>query len=306
MSRSRTVALTALAPVAWGTTYLVTTEFLPPGRPLFAAAARSLPVGVVLVLRTRRLPRGEWWWKAGVLGALNIGAFFPLLFVAAYRLPGGVAATSVALQPLVAAGVAAVVIREPITRRTVLGALTGLFGVALLALQPGARLDAIGLLAAGAATASMSTGVVLAKHWGRPVDITTFAGWQLLVGGSLISATAVLVEGAPPRVDGTQLAGLSWIALVTTGLAYTVWMRGVQALPIATTSMLTLISPVVASVLGWWVLDQVLSPVQLLGAALVAGAVAGPQLRRQSASGRSGDAVPTATPLDPPPVCAGR
>ena len=41
-------ATTALAPAAWGTTYLVTTELLPPGRPLLAGALRALPAGLVL------------------------------------------------------------------------------------------------------------------------------------------------------------------------------------------------------------------------------------------------------------------
>jgi len=50
----------------------------------------------LLLTLTRRLPRGSWWWRAAVLGLLNFGAFFPLLFFAAYRLPGGVAATEVA------------------------------------------------------------------------------------------------------------------------------------------------------------------------------------------------------------------
>ncbi len=98
--------ITGLAPAAWGLTYIVTTELLPPGRPLLAATLRALPAGLALAAITRRRPTGSWWWKAAVLGVLNIGAFFVLLFVAAYRLPGGVAATLGSIQPLVAAGLA--------------------------------------------------------------------------------------------------------------------------------------------------------------------------------------------------------
>jgi drug/metabolite transporter (DMT)-like permease len=78
-------------PAVWGTTYIVTTELLPPGRPLLTAALRALPAGLLLLAVTRRLPHGDWWWRAAVLGTLNIGAFFALLFISAYRLPGGVA-----------------------------------------------------------------------------------------------------------------------------------------------------------------------------------------------------------------------
>jgi drug/metabolite transporter (DMT)-like permease len=78
----RAVAIAAMAPTAWGTTYLVTTELLPANRPFLAAALRALPAGLLLLAFTRTLPRGRWWAKAAVLGMLNIGAFFALLFTA--------------------------------------------------------------------------------------------------------------------------------------------------------------------------------------------------------------------------------
>ena len=54
-------ALTALVPAIWGSTYLVTTELLPPDRPLLASTVRALPAGLVLVAAARALPRGAWW-----------------------------------------------------------------------------------------------------------------------------------------------------------------------------------------------------------------------------------------------------
>ena len=86
---------TAIGPVIWGSTYIVTTELLPPDRPFTAALLRTLPAGLLLVLWCRRWPAwgdGVGWWRLLVLAALNIGVFQALLFVAAYRLPGGVAA----------------------------------------------------------------------------------------------------------------------------------------------------------------------------------------------------------------------
>ncbi len=85
MKRLATVALTALAPISWGSTYAVATELLPPDRPLFTGVMRALPAGLLLTALARTLPKGEWWWKSAVLGTLNIGAFFPLLFLSAYR-----------------------------------------------------------------------------------------------------------------------------------------------------------------------------------------------------------------------------
>lgn len=55
-----TALVTAVAPTVWGTTYLVTTELLPPGHPMFAALTRSLPAGLIALVLSRRLPRGRW------------------------------------------------------------------------------------------------------------------------------------------------------------------------------------------------------------------------------------------------------
>jgi len=107
-------ALTALAPAVWGTTYIVTTKLLPPGYPVFGAMMRSLPAGLLALVLARRLPRGAWWGKSLVLGGLNIGAFFPLLFLGAERLPGGVAAAVAGAQPLIVLALGSLVLHDRI------------------------------------------------------------------------------------------------------------------------------------------------------------------------------------------------
>src|SRR4051812_41323497 len=102
----RDVLLTAFAPAIWGSTYIVATELLPPDRPFTAALLRALPAGLLLVLFSRRLPARSEWGRLLVLSALNIGFFQALLFVAAYRLPGGLAAVVGAIQPLLVMGLA--------------------------------------------------------------------------------------------------------------------------------------------------------------------------------------------------------
>jgi probable blue pigment (indigoidine) exporter len=274
----RLTAVTALAPAAWGTTYLVTTELLPPGRPLLAATVRALPVGLLLVALGRQLPRGSWWWKAFVLGTLNIGAFFALLFVAAYRLPGGVAATLGAVQPLLVAALAVPLLGQRLTGRTLAFGLTGVLGVALLVLRGDAALDGPGLLAGLAGTASMAAGVVLTKRWGRPVPLFSFTGWLLASGGLVLLPAALVVEGLPPAVTGPNLAGFAYLALVTTGLGYAVWLRGIERLPATNVSFLGLMSPVVATLAGWIALEQGLTGWQLVGMLLALGSLVLAQL----------------------------
>ncbi|WP_218158580.1 hypothetical protein [Streptosporangium canum] len=59
----RWALVTAIAPVAWGTNYFVTHRFLPSGYPLYGAAIRALPAGLLLLLVSGKRPRGSWWWK---------------------------------------------------------------------------------------------------------------------------------------------------------------------------------------------------------------------------------------------------
>ena len=58
------VLVTAIAPIAWGSTYFVTHEYLPADAPLWGSVIRALPAGLVLLLIGRRLPRGRWWWRS--------------------------------------------------------------------------------------------------------------------------------------------------------------------------------------------------------------------------------------------------
>ncbi|GJF28077.1 ABC transporter permease [Kitasatospora sp. NE20-6] len=290
-NRPATLLLTALAPSVWGTTYYVTTEFLPPGRPLLAAVVRALPAGLLLVAATRRLPAGAWWWRSLVLGTLNIGIFLALLFVAAYRLPGGVAATVGALQPLLAALLSAGLLGIRPTRRTLLAGLAGVLGVGLLVLRSTARLDAVGLAAALGSAAVMATGVVLSKRWTPSAPVLATTGWQLVAGGLVLLPVALLVEGPPPAVlTAGNLLGYAWLSVVGAALAYTLWFRGIRALPPTDVTFLGLLSPVVATAVGLLALGQGLTAAQAAGGVLVLGALVAAQWRTAPA------ARPGATP----------
>ena len=267
------LAVTALAPAAWGMTYLVTTELLPPGQPLTNGALRATSAGVLLALLTRVRPHGIWWWRAAVLGTLNVGAFFALLFVAADRLPGGVAATLGAVQPLVVAALGAVVLGERAGAATLVAGVLGIAGVALLVLRPSARLDAVGVAAGIAGALCMASGVVLTKRWGRPVGLLAATSWQLVAGGIVLAPLALAVDGVPPWPSTANLAGYAWFATFGTSVAYVLWFRGVGLLPVGRVSLLGLVSPLVATAAGWIVLEQSLTPWQLLGAGLVVTAV---------------------------------
>lgn len=268
------VLATCLPPMLWGTTYVVTTLLLPADHALWSGVLRALPAGLLLLAFGRRMPRGDWWWKASVLGVLNIGAFFPLLFLAAYTLPGGIAAIFGAASPLVIAALALPLLSERPTAWRLLWGVLAVVGVAMMVLAPGVELNALGVLAGAAAPLSMAVGTVLSKRWGRPVGPVPYAGWQLTAGGLVIIPLALAVEGGPPRLDGAALVGYAWLGLLGAALAYVLWFRGVGRMPAGAVAFLPLISPLVAAVLGLLVLDETLTPFQGAGFLLALLAVA--------------------------------
>jgi probable blue pigment (indigoidine) exporter len=282
LRNSRSILLvTAITPVIWGTTYVVTTEFLPADRPLLAGVLRALPAGILLIAVTRRLPVGSWWWRSLVLGTLNIGAFFALLFVAAYRLPGGVAATVGAVQPIIVGLLAFALLHTPLSLRTMLTAVAGIAGVGLLVLRAEARLDGWGVAAALGGAVVMAFGVVLSKKWTTDAPLLAVTGWQLAAGGLVLLPVAALVEGSLPALTATNVLGYVYLATIGSALAYALWFRGIRRLTPTSVTFLGLLSPVVATLIGWLVLGQTLSPLQLLGGAIVLAAILTAQLPRR-------------------------
>ena len=273
MSRSTDLILTALAPAIWGSTYFVTTEFLPQGYPVTLAVLRALPAGLLLLLLVRHLPPRAWWGRVLLLGAFNFAIFWALLFVAAYRLPGGVAATLGATQPLIVLGLARLAMGHPIRALSVLAALAGLGGVALLVLQPGAALDPLGIAAGLGGAASMAAGTVFSRKWQPPVPPLTFTAWQLTAGGLLLIPVALLSEPTLPALTTENIGGLLYLGLIGAALTYLLWFRGVARIEPGAISMLGMMSPVTAVLLGWSLLGQALNPVQMAGAVTVLGSV---------------------------------
>ncbi|BAS42642.1 MAG: EamA family transporter [Klebsiella michiganensis] len=261
--------LTALAPVIWGSTYIVTSQFLPPDRPFIAALLRVLPAGIALLIWSRRLPVRAEWWKLIVTGILNIGAFQALLFIAAYRLPGGLAAVIGAIQPLLVMLLAWCVDRQRSPWLAVLSALMGIAGMAMLLLSPQTTLEPLGITAAFLGAMSMALGTWLSRRWAIALPVVALTGWQLLIGGIVLAPMAFLVDPPLHHVTLTQAAGYLWLCVAGAMLAYGLWFRGIGRLSPVAVSAMSLLSPVTAVLLGWIFLGQKIEGMALVGLVIV-------------------------------------
>ncbi len=267
---------TAIGPVIWGSTYIVTTELLPPDRPFTAALLRTLPAGLLLVLWCRRGPAwgdGVGWLRLLVLASLNIGAFQALLFVAAYRLPGGVAAVVGAVGPLVVMGLTWTLdhLRPPAL--ALVAGVLGVMGMAALLLSPGARWDMVGVAAALVGTLCMAAGTFWSRRWRSDLPVLAFTGWQLLAGGVMLAPVAWAVDPPLPALTATHIAGYLYLSLAGALVAYALWFRGIARLPSVAVSSLGLLSPVTAVLLGWVLLGQAMTGVSLVGMLVVLASI---------------------------------
>ncbi len=259
---------TALAPAIWGSSYIVTTSLLPGQSPLLVALLRALPAGLILLLLVRQLPPLNWIPRLLILATLNFSLFWTLLFVSAYRLPGGVAATLGATQPLLVVFLSAYALKTPIRPTALLAASLGIMGVALLVLTPEAKLDMWGALAGLGGAASMAAGVVLTRKWQPPVPPLTFTAWQLTAGGLLLIPFAAPTLGDILSLTGANLLGLAYMSLIGGALTYILWFRGLARIEPAKVSLLGVLSPLTAVILGWVLLAQDLTLMQIAGASL--------------------------------------
>jgi hypothetical protein len=278
--------LTALAPMIWGSTYIVTSQLLPPDRPFTAACIRALPAGVLLLLFTSRMFRREEGRRAGglsrfvrllILAALNIGVFQALLFVAAYRLPGGLAAVLGSVQPLIVMLLVWAVDGVRPLAATLLSAVAGVIGMAMLLLSPQTVFDGLGIGAALLGAVCMATGVWLTRRWQMDMPVLALTGWQLLLGGLMLLPLALWVDLPLPVLTPVQWGAYAYLCVAGALVAYALWFRGLGRLPVEAAASLGLLSPLMAVLLGWVLLGQSITGVAGVGLVIVLASVFGVQ-----------------------------
>jgi probable blue pigment (indigoidine) exporter len=138
---------------------------------------------------------------------------------------------------------------------------------------------------------------VLARRWSDGTPLLAVTAWQLLVGGTVLTIAAGLVEGAPPAIDGPALAGFAFTSLVATAIAYLCWFGGLARLRAATVGVVGLLNPVTGVLLGAAVLGERLTLAQAGGVALVLVGILATTLSRAPSAPRVA-AQSVAPPVD--------
>ncbi|MCP4071842.1 MAG: DMT family transporter [Hyphomicrobiales bacterium] len=106
------------------------------------------------------------------------------------------------------------------------------------------------------------------ERWGNLETPLALAAWQLCLGGLALLPVAQHFEELPPVPSRLNLIGPGYLVLAGTALAYWFWTRGVMRLG-ADVTFLVLLSPLVATIPGTAFLDEIFTPVQFAGVALI-------------------------------------
>jgi drug/metabolite transporter (DMT)-like permease len=273
-SRIGWLLITAIAPIAWGSSYVVTRQFLPSESPLWGGLLRALPAALILLVISRRLPTGSWWWRSLLLGALNVGGFFVLIYIAGQRLPSSLAATLMSTSALVMMLFAWAMLRQRPRMIAALGATVGLVGVGVMLGLGGGPVDLWGVAASLVAMTASSFGYVLTARWGSGIPAITMSSWQLTGGAVVLIPVAILVEGAPPALTPSSALGFAYLTVIATAVAYVAWFTGLRHLPAGVVGVVGLLNPVTGVALGVAIAGEAFGLTQGIGLALVLGGIA--------------------------------
>ncbi|GGL21435.1 EamA family transporter [Halarchaeum grantii] len=272
-----TAAMFVALAAFWGTSFVAIETGLHAFPPLLFAGLRyAIAGGIVLlyaVLTTDRwLPRsrGEWL-SVGVSGVLVIALYHALLYLGELHVSGAVAAVVISIAPVLTAVFASVLLPdESLGRVELVGFGLGVLGVAVIAAPSG---DAIGaatvvpvLLILGGAVA-FALGGVLTRPLKTSLPLRSMQAWTMLLGAGVLFAGAAL--------RGESVAAIHWTPNAIVSLVYLTVVSGVVAFLIyfelldragpSTVHLVSYLEPVVATLMSFAVLGDVVGPRALVG-----------------------------------------
>jgi len=231
---------------------------------------------------------GEWprgpalWGHIAVSGLLVHGAYLGGVFYGIYLgMPAGLASLLVGLQPLLTAGLAGPLLGERLAMRQWLGLALGLAGVILVLggkLDPGESLfQGFGLGALGAvlvALLGISGGTLYQKRYCTGMPLLSGTVVQYLAAATLLGLGALLFEERDVEWSATFAMTLGWLVLVLSISAILLLMALIKRGEASRVASLFYLVPPVTALQAWWLFDEALPPVSLLGMAIaIAGVV---------------------------------
>jgi drug/metabolite transporter (DMT)-like permease len=296
-----TTAAISVTLVLWASAFVAIrhlgTSVSPGALSLGRLLVASLVLGAMLLTRPRRWPTPQDLPLLLTCGVLWFGVYNVALNAAEQRIDAGTAAMLVQIGPIIVALLAAVFLGEALTRWLVVGAVVGFAGVAVIGLSSSAHAtgDLGGVLLAVLAAVTYGAGVVTQK----PL-LSRLPGLEVTFLACVIGAvvclpfTSDLVESA--RGASAQTLWLVvYLGVFPTAIAFSTWAWALSRTNAGSLALTTFLVPVIATGLGWLLLDELPAPAAYVGGALcVAGVVTTRRRARRHADDDAGDDIGSA------------
>ena len=276
--RYGTAVLFVLLAAVWGFSFVAARAALPYIPPVALAALRFDIVAVVMVTYATRTT-DRWypqtrqeWWSIVVSGALFVAAHHALLFAGQQYVTSAVAGVVVSLDPILAAGLAWLLLAdERLDRLGIVGLVCGLLGVAIIA-NPGVEsVDATTMLGVGLvflSAAAFALGAVLTRRFRTDLPVQTMQAWMMVVGAPLLHLVAVVLP--TPGFEAIEwttpaLLGLAYLALIAGAGGYLLYFVLLDRIGPVEVNLISYAAPVFAAIGGWVVLGETIALRTVLG-----------------------------------------
>ncbi len=239
------------------------------------AAIRAFLAGIVLLLPAivmkRPQPRGLNTWlmlMAIGLGATTLG-FFGMFHASEFVSPG-IATVIANTQPIMAAVLAAVMLKEHLGMRGKMGLLLGFIGIVLIAL-PALMMKTGGDYAVGITYISMAAlGItisnILIRRMAGQLDALVMMGWQLVLGSFFLMILALMTEDVSAITWNVPFVlSLLGLALPGTALAYWMWCRVLEQMELNLANAYSFLVPVFGLAMGMIFFQESISGLASVG-----------------------------------------
>jgi len=266
--------------VIWGSTYLFNKIAVTELPPFFLASIRFISAGFLIMIIAKFLKFKIAITKKQFINTLIAGFLFLVygngVFVWALKyVDSGFAALLASTQPLFVLFLMRLIDRKPMQKKSIIGVLLGLLGMYLLVSQKNIATSegsALGIFMIFTCVLSWSYGSVFVSKADLPKNFFVSTGYQMLTAGTILFFGSLLFKE-------TWVSPLDWSEDVQLSMAFLIFFGGIVAFTsfnyllknvskekVATSAY---INPIIAMLLGWYVLDERLSLQSIIASAVL-------------------------------------
>jgi drug/metabolite transporter (DMT)-like permease len=288
------LSLTSIVLIApfflWGTAMVAMKGVMPHTTPLFVAAMRLIPAGIIVLIFaaiSKRPQPQSWqaWLLIGLFALIDGTSFQEFLATGLVRTTAGLGSVTIDSQPLAVAVLSAWLFQERIGTIGIAGLVVGLLGIIciavpvewlsqLIASPLTSQLNLAALFDRGEwlmilAALSMAIGTVLIRFIVRYADPVVATAWHMIIGGIPLAIGSLLWESNQwTAMDGSGWLAIAYSTVFGSAIAYGLFFYFAAQGNLTSLSSLTFLTPVFALLFGSLYLGETLDSLQWFGVLL--------------------------------------